>query len=83
MRQRGQQADEAAVFQMDSVVNLYFPGWFIIGNWGAKEVMAMFDDLVSAIIGWVGADSPHYSKKRIVVFFRFNGIRVFCDFRCA
>ena len=68
MRQRGQQADEAAVFQMDSVVNLYFPGWFIIGNWGAKEVMAMFDDLVSAIIGWVGADSPHYSKKRIVVF---------------
>ena len=54
---------------MDSVVNLYFPGWFIIGNWGAKEVMAMFDDLVSAIIGWVGADSSSFiPKKRIVVF---------------
>ncbi len=37
----------------------------------------MFDDIVSAIIGWVGAGSPHYSKKRMVVFSILMGIVFF------
>ena len=35
---------------MDSVVNLYFPGWFIIGNWGAKEVMAIEGRILNPLV---------------------------------
>lgn len=37
----------------------------------------MFDDIVSAIVGWVGADSPHYPKKRMVIFSILMGVAFF------
>jgi|GEM_PF-1268865 len=37
----------------------------------------MFDDIVSAIVGWVGADSPHYSKKGMVIISILMGVVFF------
>lgn len=61
---------------MALLIYIFLAG-FIISNWGVKEVMAMFDDLVGAIIGWMGAGSARYSKKGMVIISILMGVVFF------